>query len=184
MPDPADARAVQATQNESCRTGTGLGSNQQAVHDQADTRLGSDQQEVSVSAGTGIAHAAQDENRKRNTNSKLIRSNQQEVPVEPTADTENKPDTGPTTEVNMEINTDDRTDQTTTDSSKSAGDTSDNRVPNVAANRNSDAPHRSVDETCEELYIKDSGSDPHKLHALNNDNEDGGERERARNHRS
>ena len=113
VPDPADARAVQATQDESCRTGTGLGSNQQEVHDQADTRLGSDQQEVSVSAGTGIAQAAQDENRKRNTNSKLIHSNQQEVPVEPTADTENKPDTGLTSEVNMEIDTDVRTDQAT-----------------------------------------------------------------------
>ena len=98
--------------------------------------------------------------------------------MEPTADTENKPDTGPTTEVNTEINTDDRTDQTTTDSSKSAGDTSDNGVPNVAANRNSDGQHRSVDETCEEFYIKDSGSDPHRLHALNSDNEDGGDKEK------
>ena len=41
VPDPADARAVQATQNENYRTGAGLGSIQQAVHDQADTRIGS-----------------------------------------------------------------------------------------------------------------------------------------------
>ena len=129
------------------------------MHYQEDTRLGSNQQEVSVKADAGTGQAAQDENRKRNTNSKLIRSNQQEVPVEPTADTENKPDTGPTTEVNTEINTDDRTDQTTTDSSKSAGDTSNNRIPNVAGNRNSDDPHMSSDETCEELYIKECGSD-------------------------
>ena len=67
---------------------------------------------------------------------------------------------------------------TTTDSSKSAGDTSDNGVPNVAANRKSDAPHRSVDETCEEFYIKDSESDPHRLHALNGDNEDGGDKDK------
>ena len=117
--------------------------------------------------------------------------NENEVPVEPTADTENKPDKSLTSEVNIKIDTDVRTDQATrqkngddsgneatTDSSKSADDTSDNGVPNVAANRNSDAPHRSVDETCEEFYIKDSGSDPHRLHALNSDNEDGGDKDK------
>ena len=41
VPDPADAKAVQVTQNENYRTGAGLGSIQQAVHDQADTRIGS-----------------------------------------------------------------------------------------------------------------------------------------------
>ena len=97
-PDPADTRAAQATQDESCKTGTRLGSNQQGV---------------AVPAGTRIAQPAQDESCRRNMNSKLIHSNQQEVPVEPTADTENKPDTGLTSEVNKEINTDVKTDQAT-----------------------------------------------------------------------
>ena len=75
------------------------------MHDQEDTRLGSNQQGVSIKADAGTGQAAQDENRKTNTNIKLIHSNQQEVPVEPTADTENKPDTGLTSEVNMKLDT-------------------------------------------------------------------------------
>ena len=83
-----------------------------------------------------------------------------------------------TDQATRQKNGDDSEDEATTDSSKSANDTSDNGVPNIAANRNSDAPHRSVDETCEEFYIKDSGSDPHRLHALNSDNEDGGDKDK------
>ena len=114
----------------------------------------------------------------------------QKVPVEPTADTENKPDTGLTLEVGTEsdidVNTDqatqkrnedDNTDEATLDSSTPTDDTPDNEVPKEAPENKDggkqDTPRGPGGETCEEFCIKKSKLDSHKQHTWNIDNENG-----------